>query len=510
MDNRSRMIRLKLTGKLMVVMAAILVFCQLLLSATHLYQSDKQLHQQHQARLDATLKTLAQSIAIDVWNFNPGSLEVLVGPHLTDPGIRKIALNDSNGNSLELPNQALRNSSDDGLVLEKTVELTLGGQQTNVGMLKLYSSTDYIADQLKQTMLRQTGELVLLILILAAGLSLALSKLVLQPLRKLNAALTAAVNSQDGIVHNPLSGLEDEFEEVAVSIAGLSGRLSGDIKTISQAKADLQAEKERTEQALNHLKHTQEALLQSEKQASLGSLVAGVAHEVNTPLGVVVTSITCINDMVQQLLKDTEAGTLTKIALVGQLEKLSEATHLIINNTNRASQLINNFKLLSQEQHGEAQRWFNLSSYVQDVVTSMQEQLAAHKIKLQLQIEPDIVLSSMPGLYAQLVSSLLSNVMEHAFPSGQGGNCLLRLALHTHEVCLSCSDQGVGIAAELQKRVFDPFYTSKLGVGSSGLGMAIAYRIVKFNLKGDIQVHSVEQQGTTFDIRIPYHATQLD
>lgn len=509
MDKRSRMIRLKLTGKLMVVMAAILIFCQLLLSATHLYQSDKQLHQQHQARLDATLKTLAQSVAIDVWNFNAGSLEVLVGPHLTDPGIRKIALNDTNGNSLELPNQSLRNSSEDA-VLEKTVELTLGGQQTNVGMLKLYSSTDYIAAQLKQTMLRQTGELVLLILILAAGLSLALSKLVLQPLRKLNAALTAAVNSQDGVVHNPLFGLEDEFEEVAVSIAGLSGRLSGDIKTISQAKTDLQVEKERTEQALNHLKQTQEALLQSEKQASLGSLVAGVAHEVNTPLGVVITSITCINDMVQQLLQDTEAGTLTKPALVNQLDKLNEATHLIISNTNRASQLINNFKLLSQEQHGEAQRWFNLSSYIQDVVASMQDQLAAHNIKLQLQIEPDIVLSSMPGLYAQLVSSLLSNVMEHAFPSGQGGNCLLRLALHPHEVCLSCSDQGVGIATELQKRVFDPFYTSKLGVGSSGLGMAIAYRIVKFNLKGDIQVHSVEQQGTTFDIRIPYHAAQLN
>jgi two-component system, NtrC family, sensor kinase len=509
MDNRSRIIRLKLTGKLMVVMAAILIFCQLLLSATHLYQTDKQLHQQHQARLEASLKTLAQSIAIDVWNFNPGSLEVLVGPHLTDPGIRKIALNDTNGNSLELPNQALRNSSEDA-VLEKAVELTLGGQQTNVGMVKLYSSTDYIASQLKQTMLRQTGELVLLILILAGGLSLALSKLVLQPLRKLNAALTAAVNSQDGVVHNPLFGLEDEFEEVAVSIAGLSGRLSGDIKTISQAKADLQAEKERTDQALNHLKQTQEALLQSEKQASLGSLVAGVAHEVNTPLGVVITSITCINDMVQQLLHDTQAGTLTKPALVSQLDKLNEATHLIISNTNRASQLINNFKLLSQEQHGEAQRWFNLSSYIQDVVASMQDELAAHNIKLQLQIEPDIVLSSMPGLYAQLVSSLLSNVMEHAFPSGQGGNCLLRLALHPHEVCLSCSDQGVGIATELQKRVFDPFYTSKLGVGSSGLGMAIAYRIVKFNLKGDIQVHSVEQQGTTFDIRIPYHAAQLD
>ncbi len=203
MDNRSRIIRLKLTGKLMVVMAAILIFCQLLLSATHLYQSDKQLHQQHHARLEATLKTLAQSIAIDVWNFNAGSLEVLVGPHLTDPGIRKIELNDTNGNSLELPNQALRNSSEDA-VLEKAVELTLGGQQTNVGMLRLYSSTDYIAAQLRQTMLRQTGELVLLILILAAGLSLALSKLVLQPLRKLNAALTATSSNSSS---RPAKGL---------------------------------------------------------------------------------------------------------------------------------------------------------------------------------------------------------------------------------------------------------------------------------------------------------------
>lgn len=512
MRNSNRSIKLKLTGKLMVVMAALLMSCQLILSLVHLYQNRQQLLTQHQQKLQKVSHTLTQSIAIDVWNFNPASLEMLIRPYLSDPAIRQIEIIDLQGHRLQLDNTQLPPLKDiqqhwllprADAWSETAIRLKLAGDEQQVGQFRLQADQGYISAQLRQNMLVQTGELILLIFILALGLSMALSFLVLQPLRKLNAALSNAIQSQDGVVQNPLHGLEDEFEEVAGSIEGLSTRLAQDIHQIRDAKSALQQEKEKTEQALLDLKQTQDALLQSEKQASLGALVAGVAHEVNTPLGVVITSISCIEDAIQLLEQETLSGKLSKRQLEQQLLRQRQAADLIAGNARRAADLINNFKLLAQEQHGEVARWFDLGHYLRDVADSLSVPLEQFQIKLQLELAEGVQIYAAPGLYSQIVSALLSNVMQHAYSPDEGGVCWLTLQRRNQQLWLCCQDWGAGIDLKLQKNVFDPFFTTKLGVGTSGLGLAIVYRIVKFNLKGEIKLHSDVNKGTTFEIWIP-------
>jgi len=343
----------------------------------------------------------------------------------------------------------------------------------------------------------------LMILLLAVGLTFTLNRLVLTPIKKINSALFQAITSKDAVLHNPVEGLRDEFEEVALSIVALSARLSGDVQLISESRAQLQVEKEKTEVALSDLKLTQEALLHSEKQASLGSLVSGVAHEVNTPLGIIITSVTCMSDLVQKIEQDLQDNKLSRQLLQDRMSQLREAVDLITHNADRASLLVTNFKLLAKEQTSEAARWFNLTALLREVVHSQLANLQQANIQILMDLEADVQLNSIPGLFNQLVCALLNNVIHHAYPSGMGGNCCLKLQVVGDELLLSCIDYGIGISQEQQKHVFDPFFTTKLGSGTSGLGLAIVYRIVRSNLGGSISVKSQLKEGTCFEIRFP-------
>ena len=243
--------------------------------------------------------------------------------------------------------------------------------------------------------------------------------------------------------------------------------------------------------------------MQSEKQASLGALVSGVAHEVNTPLGIIVTSITCMHEQLRRIQQDMTVGKLTKQVLQDNVGSLLEAAELITHNADRASQLVTNFKLLAKEQSTEAERSFDLSAYLTEVLQSLQPQLTKAGIELQAQILPNISLVSMPGLFHQLMSAMVLNVIQHAYPKGEGGFCRVELYRQDQYLILACSDGGHGIDPEQQKHVFDPFYTTQLGTGTSGLGLAIVHRIVRSNLRGHISVQSREQEGTRFEIQIP-------
>jgi len=494
--------RLKLTGKLLVVITVILVSFQLLMSGFYWMTNAQKLKQAHQQHLQQLQITIGQTIAIDVWNFNPGSLEVLLKPYLHDPAISAITVSDMQNNQLTLPATA---NNTEPLASHNThpILLTIAGKQEQVGHLQINDSLGYIHQELRQNLQRQFTELLIMLVLLAIGLTFTLHLLVLRPLRKLHHALMEAILSKTDTVQNPLLGLHDEFEDVAACMVALSDRLSADMQQILQSRSALIAAKEKTEQALLDLKQTQDALLQSEKQASLGALVSGVAHEVNTPLGIIVTSITCMHEQLRRINLDMTAGKLTRQVLQDNVHSLLEAAELITHNADRASQLVTNFKLLAKEQSTEAERRFDLSTYLSEVLQSLQPQLAKAHIELQAQLQPSISLVGMPGLFHQLMSAMISNVIQHAYPHGEGGFCRVELYHQDHFLILACSDGGHGIEPERQKHVFDPFYTTQLGAGTSGLGLAIVHRIVRSNLHGQISVHSQHQKGARFEIQIP-------
>lgn len=501
---------LRLSAKLMLILAAIVISCQLLMSSYYVWSTSAQLLAQHRQHLNSLKVTMARAIAIDVWNYNPESLQLLLAPYQNDPAIRQIFVQANSGPKLLLdatpmqPQSWLLRSflSNTGPYTE-AISLTLGQQSNEVGTLMLQENQSYIEQLLLDALARQFLELLILLSLLAGGLYVAFNRIVLQPLKKLSVSLSAAISDRTGIVANPLTGLQDEFEEVALSIVGLSARLAGDIQTIRDTNASLQHAKEQTEQAMRELRQAQDALLQSEKQASLAALVAGVAHEVNTPLGIIITSVTCLESELQQLHQHMQHGTLTKSGFQQQLQQLLQATELVHNNAGKAAHLISNFKLLAKEQTDESVRWFNLSEFVNELLIAYQLDQQYVGLQWQTAVQPDIHIKAVPGLFHQLLSGLCSNVRLHAYAEGTEGQIIIRLWQDDTHIHLSCMDFGAGIAFDAQKQVFDPFYTTRMGQGSNGLGLSIVHRIVRSNLQGQIELFSAPQQGASFVIHIP-------
>lgn len=501
---------LRLPVKLMLILTAIVISCQLLMSAYFVWTTSAQLLLQHQQHLNTLKVSIARTIAIDVWNYNPESLQLLLAPYQNDPAIRQILVQPTNGAQLILdasptspPSPWLHQFLHATGPYAEPIQLTLGQQSQHVGTLLLQENQAYIDNLLTSALQRQLTELLFLLILLAFGVYIAFKRLVLQPLKKLNMALNAAINDRAGVLANPLTGLQDEFEEVALSIVGLSARLAGDIQTIRDTNASLQQAKEQTEQALRELRQAQDALLQSEKQASLAALVAGVAHEVNTPLGIIITSVTCLSSELEQLQHHMQQGSLTKSGLQKQVQQLQQAAELVQNNASKAAHLISNFKLLAKEQTDESVRWFNLSDFVSELLAAYQNDPQYKGLLWQTAVQPDIYIKAVPGLFHQLLSALCSNVRIHAYPEQEQGQIIVRLWQDAQHIQLSCMDFGVGIRHEAQKLVFDPFYTTRMGQGSNGLGLSIVHRIVRSNLQGQIELFSAPQQGASFVIHMP-------
>lgn len=501
---------LNLSAKLMLILAAIVISCQVLMSGYYVWSTSTQLLTQHRQHLDTLKISIARTIAIDVWNFNAESLQLLLAPYQNDPAIRQILVQGTDGNTLtvdattsQTPSNILRSFLPITGPYQEPISLTLSQKKTDVGTLILLENQSYIDRLLLDALARQFFELLILLTLMAGGLYVAFNRIVLQPLKKLSLALTSAISDRSGMLANPLTGLQDEFEEVALSIVGLSARLSGDIQKIQDTNASLQDAKEQTDQAMRELRQAQDALLQSEKQAALAALVAGVAHEVNTPLGVIITSVTCLDTELQQLHHGMQAGTLTKTGFQQQLQQLQQATELVHKNATRAAQLISNFKLLAKEQTDDSGRWFNLSDYLNDLLKTYQLDKQYAGLHWQTAVQPNIQIKAVPGLFQQLLSGLCTNVRSHAYADGAEGQIIIRLWQDEHHIHFSCMDFGVGIALDAQKQVFDPFYTTRMGQGSNGLGLSIVYRIVHSNLHGTIELFSAPQQGASFVIHVP-------
>ncbi len=500
-------LKFNLTNKLMLLLAVIIVICQMMMSGWFVWQTRAALNDAHNKHLAQLKVSISRTIALDVWNFNEESLTLLLAPYRNDPAIERMVVRSSDGrHELIVHSDQSHQQSQQWLLLKparfvESIMLPVGQVDTLVGELELIGTTGYIQNQLLVSLQRQLTELLILLVMMAIGLWLSFRKLVIQPLHKLKHSLDDAAFSKDGVLSNPLRGLADEYEDVAQSIVLLSERLASDVRTIKETNQELQQAKEQTERALQELKNAQAALLLSEKQAALTSLVAGVAHEMNTPLGIIITGASCIGEEVRGLSDGLRSNLLTKSEFNQHLQIISQAIDLIEKNGAKADSLIRNFKQLASVQGDGSMRLFDLVAYLQDVLLAAQHQWPA--IEFQTHFEAEILIKGEPGLFHQLLWALLENVAVHAYPEPSNGVCELSLTLVHGEVHLQCRDHGVGIESDALSRVFDPFFTTRLGTGSNGLGLSIAYRIVTNNLKGHISLASQPAHGCCVSIVIP-------
>ena len=260
---------------------------------------------------------------------------------------------------------------------------------------------------------------------------------------------------------------------------------------------------------LDHLQRAQTDLIQSEKMASLGALVAGVAHELNTPIGNVLTVASTLQHESAQLHAAMQTNNLRKSALQEGLQKMQQMADLVLNSSHKAASLISSFKRVAVDQTSEQKRTFVLSALVNDVVVSLQPTFKTRLVTIEVDIAADIRCDSYPGPLGQLLTNLIQNAMLHAFPDAAQQGIVTITAVQVGDCVQLCiADDGVGMSDDVRVRVFDPFFTTRLGQGGSGLGLSIASNIVSAILGGNLRVESALGQGSRFVANFPIVAPQ--
>jgi signal transduction histidine kinase len=274
-----------------------------------------------------------------------------------------------------------------------------------------------------------------------------------------------------------------------------------------QAERELVASKERAEQALADLRETQQSLIEAEKLAALGGLVAGVAHEVNNPVGISITVASSLSRRCDSFSKEIETEQLRRSRLKDFVAGVRDAADQLVANLQRAGELVQSFKQVAVDRSHAERRVFDLKEATEQILSSLRLGLKKRQIALVVDIAPGVALDSYPGPYGQIVTNLFINALNHGFIEGQPGTIRVGARLvDADQVELVFQDDGVGMASDVQRRAFDPFFTTLRGRGGSGLGLHIVYNLVTRRLGGRISLTSAPGVGTSFRIVLPLSA----
>lgn len=271
---------------------------------------------------------------------------------------------------------------------------------------------------------------------------------------------------------------------------------------VNDRTLELQQANKEIKSSLDELKNTQDHLVRTERLASLGSMVAGVAHEINTPIGVCITSSSYLNEQTSQFLQRYKNDGLTREGFESFLHIVSESSSILNSNLMRAADLVGSFKQLAVDQTSDESRHINLKRYIEELMISLNPYFRHTNHHFELNCPDDINIVSQPGAIAQIFTNLISNTMLHGFDGIEAGLIKIDVTYEQDCVQLHYSDNGNGVTKENLLQIFDPFFTTKRNQGGSGLGMSIVYNLVTNKLGGDIRVTSEPKQGIHFYISL--------
>ncbi len=243
--------------------------------------------------------------------------------------------------------------------------------------------------------------------------------------------------------------------------------------------------------------------IEQEKFAALGSLVAGVAHELNTPLGIGVTTISFLQQETDKLIAELGEGKVSREGLSHYLTDLLEAFQVMNSTLTRASELVVSFKQLAVDQTSEIEQSFDLANQLHIVHMSLRHALKHNGHQLHIQCQPNLLIVGIPGIYQQIFTNLIMNSINHAFPTNVPGNIWVCATYEEKMLKLRIQDDGIGIPIENEKRIFEPFFTTNRHAGGSGLGLNIVYNLVTRRLGGSIVVIKTATAGACFEISVP-------
>jgi signal transduction histidine kinase len=331
---------------------------------------------------------------------------------------------------------------------------------------------------------------------------LAIARSIVRPLRDLMNTMDAVVSGHYAHTVEDVNA-SDEIGEMARAVEVF--RANAIAKR--QTELDLKASKENAEDALRELQDAQRSLIEAEKFAALGGLVAGVAHEVNNPVGISLTVASSFARRCAQFSEEIREGAVRRSKLEEFVAGSHEAAKQLVTNLNRAADLIQSFKQVAVDRSDAERRVFNLREATEQMMVSLRPALKHSLVWLSVDVPAEISLKSYPGPYGQVLTNLVLNALTHAFPDKRAGTLRLTARkLGTDQVEIEFADDGVGMNEDVQRRAFEPFFTTRRNRGGTGLGLHIVYNLVTRRLGGSLRLESAPGRGTVFRIRLPLAA----
>lgn len=316
-----------------------------------------------------------------------------------------------------------------------------------------------------------------------------------------------AVESRDefAAVAENFNTIAEEFNKIlrARAEAGARAQLDLELKVAERTEALTRANRDLA-QAMQALRQAQESLIESGKMAALAGLVAGVAHEVNTPIGLAYTMVTHLEDHLRELARKFVADELRAADLERFLAAATPSAEHAANSLRRAADLVQSFKQVAVDQASEARRTFDLGTYLREIVESLRSALRRGGHRIECRVAQPVRLDSYPGALSQIVTNVILNAVTHAFEGRSGGLVRIEAETAPEDRCvIRISDDGKGMLPGVAHKVFEPFFTTRRGKGGSGLGLHIAYNLAAQRLGGTLRCESAAGKGSTFTIEIP-------
>ncbi len=358
---------------------------------------------------------------------------------------------------------------------------------TTVGAIELLLNTSESLALIKDriTFIIIVGLSITILLLIA--LSLIIRKLLIHPLMKIR---EAAVSVKMGLTYKEIKlDASQEITEVASAFNDMVHNLEG-------RYTDLQ-------QAMETIKQTQKQLVESAKMVALGNLVAGVSHEINTPIGIGVTAASFMDEKSREFQALFQENKMKRSDLDEYLKTVLETTGMIQTNLQRASELIKSFKQVAVDRSVQTMRSFAITEYIKEVLISLQPHLKKTKHHVEVNGLDGIEIFNDPGAISQIVTNLIMNSVIHAYDAEAAGNISIGVAVHTNQLTILYADDGKGMPQEVSDQIFNPFFTTNRAGGGTGLGLHIVYNLVTQSLGGTIRCESKVGKGTVFIIHIP-------
>jgi len=436
---------------------------------------------------------LARPMASAMWNFDRTAARVLMEAKL-GAVVHGITAKDPEGNVWLERTSASPTPEDPSQLLVLELPQVDGSA---VGSLVVRWSDSKLEKANAQSVRVLVVQMVALNVLLLVVLWVGVDRLLLRRLATLQLALDQAASHEQGsqVVDLPVRR-HDEFGAITNSINAITHRLR------TELAAGLKAEQEARE-SLSTLRSAQESLVRAEKMAALGNLVAGVSHELNTPIGNIVMVASTQQERVRQFGQDVAANKVTRKGLQEYLDQSREGAEIVFNSATRAADLIQSFKQVAVDQASERLRSFDLATQLAEIISITSPLFSKSGVEVQRDLASGILMKTYPGPLGQVVTNMLANAVLHGLEKQADGIIKVSCRKHMGRAVIEVQDNGCGMSPDVQSKIFDPFFTTKLGRGGSGLGLHICHNLVYGPLQGSLRVQSEVGQGTTFTIEIP-------